>query len=62
LRQFEHWFPRKSWADFGAFGMKLDVYDVPDDAVRFGQYQVMFDPTKAHLVKSEPLTSLGESK
>jgi hypothetical protein len=56
--QFLHWFPKQSLADFERHGMKLDIYDVPESATKRGQWQVMFDPTKATLVKSEPLTAL----
>jgi hypothetical protein len=57
-QQFLHWFPKSSLAYFDHEGFKLDVYKVPASAVKTGTYQVMFDSSKATLVKSESPTVL----
>jgi hypothetical protein len=58
LGQFYHWFPPNALPDFAHCGMLLHVYECPNDAVKFGQWQVMFDPDRSKIVKSEPLTKL----
>lgn len=45
-----HWFPRESWSYFAKQGMGLDTYEVPDDAVIKGKYQVLFDMDRATLI------------
>jgi hypothetical protein len=59
-QQFLHWFPPQSLDWFAQHGFKLDVYDVPTEAIKWGNYQLLFDSTKAKLVKSEPLHQLAK--
>lgn len=56
LRQFYHWFPKQALPDFAHCGLELAIYDCPDCAIKWGRYQLMFDPKQAKLVKREPLT------
>jgi len=55
IRQFHHWFPAVALPCFAELGMHLHVYACPDEAVKDGTYQLMFDPALATLIKSEPL-------
>jgi hypothetical protein len=58
--QFLHWFPKSSLDYFAKHGFKADIYSVPAKDVKFGKYQLMFDSSKAHLVKSETLKELEQ--
>ncbi len=59
-QQFLHWFPASSLNWFAHQGFKLDIYKVPENEVKTGTYQVMFNSDDAQLVKSEPLTQLAK--
>ena len=50
--QFEAWFPYESHTAFNAAGFSVSEYEVPDEHVEHGRYQVMFDRAEATFVKS----------
>jgi hypothetical protein len=43
---------------FNEHGYKLGIYDVPKVDIKYGKYQLMFNASKAKLIKEEPLTDL----
>jgi hypothetical protein len=55
LRQFYHWFPKPSLPDFDRCGMFLHVYSCPEDAIKEGRWQLMFDPKRSTLVEERRL-------
>jgi hypothetical protein len=57
-KQFYHWFPKHSMEFFNEHGYKLGIYDVPKVDIKYGKYQLMFNASKAKLIKEEPLTDL----
>lgn len=48
-QQFLHWFPKDSLKYFGDQGFKVSVYDVPDDKILWGKYQLLFDMNSSKL-------------
>ena len=59
-RQLLHWFPPQSFDFFKKHGYRVDVYDVPDMAIKWGKYQLLFNSAKATLVKTEPFEVLAQ--
>lgn len=57
LRQFYHWFPRRALPDFAECGQLLHVYECPDEAIRQGHYQLMFDRKRAKLARTLDLSA-----
>lgn len=57
--QFLHWFPQSSLSYFASLGFHLSEYNVPDEQVKQGKWQVMFPAQSATLVKAEPLEQVA---
>ena len=51
--QFLHWFPEDSLDWFTKEGFYLDTYEVPEEYVQRGKYQLMFDASKAKRISRQ---------
>jgi hypothetical protein len=59
--QLLHWFPASSFRFFHSLGFAVSVYDVPNEAILSGDYQLLFDVSRAQLVGRVPLRREVES-
>lgn len=50
--QFEAWFPYESHDLFDRAGFSVSEYEVPDEHVEHGRYQVMFDRAEANFIQT----------
>jgi hypothetical protein len=60
LDQFYYWFPKQSLDYFASEGFHLSIYDVPNDSIMKGKFQLMFNSKKAKLVEAEDLKAIKE--
>ena len=55
MKQFNHWFPEKSYPFFRKQGFELVTYEAPARYVHLGGHQLIFCVTDAKVVERRPL-------